>query len=84
MNNELPDHDEFLAAVDRVADVRFDQAAPVDVFNALARIRFAMNGGDPEELDEMGVEDTTLVVDLEDVVQGRRHRPRLRNTSSIC
>ncbi len=41
--------------------------AAVDVVREIARIRFAADGGDPEELDALAVEDTSLVVDPDDV-----------------
>jgi hypothetical protein len=77
----LPD-DELSAAIDRVAAVRFDEAeaarfpkdppiefraAAVELLNAIARLRFQRDGGNLDDLDEIDVEDTAFVVDLEDL-----------------
>ena len=73
------EHDEFLAAVDRVAAIPVDPATfPRDVLpefrvaaagliRQVARIRFAFDGGDLEEFDALDVEDTSTVIDLEDL-----------------
>jgi hypothetical protein len=73
------EHDEFLAAVDRVAAIQVDPAtfprdaspefrvAAAELLHQIARIRFEFDGGDLEEFDELDVEDTSSVIDLEDL-----------------
>ena len=72
-------HDELQQAIDCVAEVRVNPAtfprkaplafrrAAVELLNQIARLRFRMDGGDLEELDELGVEDETFTVDLHDL-----------------
>ncbi|MDQ5821082.1 MAG: hypothetical protein M3540_06560 [Actinomycetota bacterium] len=74
-----PIQDELLAAIDRVGAVPIDPAkfphdpplefreAAVELLNQIARLRFKADGGDLTELDEIGVEDTSFAIDLEDL-----------------
>jgi hypothetical protein len=77
--NEPAQPDQLQVVIDKVANVKIDPSkfphdpplqfrhAAVNLLTEIARLRFRMDGGDLKELDDLDLQDETVIVDLNDL-----------------